>query len=137
MTVENRNPSDDQVKQAISALLDASISFNTELRCAVLTLANRHIAYLDSKRYEDANVWSGETVEEPKLLAGISEGKVALAAMFLKTGYKSPRQIANHLGLKSPQTVIQKVLPNVRKLHNVARVRMGVRGKYKYKTASS
>ena len=135
MTVENRNPSDDQVKKALSALLDASLSFNVELREAVITLTNRHIAYLKSKQYEDANVWSGEPVDtqQPKLLAGISEGKVALAAMFLKTGYKSPRQIANHLGLKSPQTVIQKVLPNVRKLHNVNRQRMGARGKYKYK----
>tara|TARA_B100000900_G_C20506042_1_gene685896 strand:- start:644 stop:1057 length:414 start_codon:yes stop_codon:yes gene_type:complete len=136
MTVEKKNPTDYEVKQALMSLLDASVSFNTELRAAVTTLTDRHLAYLKSKRYEDANVWSGETVEEPKLLAGISEGKVALAAMFLKTGFKSPRQIANHLGLKSPQTVIQKVLPNVRKLHNVARVRMGARGKYKYKIAS-
>ncbi len=133
MTVERKNPTDDQVTDAMMLLLDASGAFNTELRAAVITLADRHIAYQKSKRYEDANVWSGETVEEPKLLAGISEGKVALAAMFLKTGYKSPRQIANHLGLKSPQTVIQKVLPNVRKLHDVNRQRMGARGKYKYK----
>ncbi len=132
MTIETKNPTDYQVKQALMSLLDASVSFNTELRTAVTTLTDRHIAYLKSKQYEDANVWSGETVEEPKLLAGISEGKIALAAMFLKTGYKSPRQIATHLRL-GKQTVIQKVLPNVRKLHNVNRQRMGKRGNYKFK----
>ena len=128
MTVERKNPTDYEVKQALMSLLDASISFNTELRAAVTTLTDRHIAYLKSKRYEDANVWSGE----PKLIAGVSEGKIALAAMFLKTGYKSPRQIATHLRL-GKQTVIQKVLPNVRKLHNVKRQRMGARGNYKFK----
>ena len=128
MTVERKNPTDYEVKQALMSLLDASISFNTELRAAVTTLTDRHIAYLKSKRYEDANVWSGE----PKLIAGVSEGKIALAAMFLKTGYKSPLQLATHLRL-GKQTVIQKVLPNVRKLHNVKRQRMGARGNYKFK----
>tara|TARA_R110002050_G_scaffold15117_1_gene46872 strand:- start:938 stop:1330 length:393 start_codon:yes stop_codon:yes gene_type:complete len=128
MTIETKNPTDDQVKQALDSLLDASVSFNSELRAAVVTVTHRHIAYLKSKRYEDANVWSGE----PKLIAGVSEGKIALAAMFLKTGYKSPRQIATHLRL-GKQTVIQKVLPNVRKLHNVNRQRMGKRGNYKFK----
>ena len=58
-----------------------------------------------------------------------------MAEQFLRQGFKSRVQIANHLSITA-DTVKTKVLPNLRRLHNVERERFGVTGRYKYRIAS-
>lgn len=65
---------------------------------------------------------------------GISPRKLVVAEKFLRTGFKSRTQIANHLGITT-DTVKTKVMPNIRRVHNVERKRFGVTGRYKYRIA--
>ena len=65
---------------------------------------------------------------------GISPRKLVIAEKFLRTGFKSRVEIANHLNITT-DTVKTKVLPNIRRVHNVERKRFGVTGRYKYRIA--
>lgn len=65
---------------------------------------------------------------------GISPRKLVVAEKFLRTGFKSRIQIAHHLNV-STDTVKTKVMPNLRRVHNVERERFGVTGRYKYRIA--
>lgn len=89
------------------------------------------LAYVKGEVFEEAT-----TIEDtpPKRL-GVSTRKLVMAEEFLRKGFKSRVQIANHLSITT-DTVKTKVLPNLRRLHNVERERFGVTGKYKYRIAS-
>ena len=65
---------------------------------------------------------------------GISPRKLVIAEKFLRTGFKSRVQIANHLNITT-DTVKTKVMPNIRRSHKVERERFGVTGRYKYRIA--
>lgn len=94
------------------------------------------LAYVKGEVFEEAT-----TIEDTPPNAelnkrlGVSAHKLVKAEQFLRQGFKSRVQIANHLSITT-DTVKTKVLPNLRRLHNVERERFGVTGKYKYRIAS-
>ena len=89
------------------------------------------LAYVEGRGFEEA----AKAEDTPPKRLGVSTRKLVMAEEFLRKGFKSRVQIANHLSIKT-DTVKTKVLPNLRRLHNVERERFGVTGKYKYRIAS-
>ena len=71
--------------------------------------------------------------EKPKRL-GVSLITLDRAEKFLRSGWKSRTQIANHLRITT-DTVKTKVMPNIRRRCKVERERFGVTGRYKYRIA--
>ena len=118
----------------INALANKSDSVKT--RDANSIVARVVLAYVNGEVFEEAQV-----TEDPELKTeqsnklGISLRKLVMAEEFLRKGFKSRVQIANHLSITA-DTVKTKVLPNLRRLHNVERERFGVTGRYKYRIAS-
>jgi len=89
------------------------------------------LAYVEGRGFEEA----AKAEDTPPKRLGVSAQKLVKAEQFLRQGFKSRVQIANHLSITT-DTVKTKVLPNLRRLHNVERERFGVTGKYKYRIAS-
>ena len=89
------------------------------------------LAYVEGRGFEEA----AKAEDTPPKRLGVSTRKLVMAEEFLRKGFKSRVQIANHLSITT-DTVKTKVLPNLRRLHNVERERFGVTGKYKYRIAS-
>jgi formylmethanofuran:tetrahydromethanopterin formyltransferase len=89
------------------------------------------LAYVEGRGFEEA----AKAEDTPPKRLGVSTRKLVMAEQFLRQGFKSRVQIANHLSITT-DTVKTKVLPNLRRLHNVERERFGVTGKYKYRIAS-
>lgn len=94
------------------------------------------LAYVRGEVFEEATT-TEDTPPKAELnkRLGVSAHKLVKAEQFLRQGFKSRVQIANHLSITT-DTVKTKVLPNLRRLHNVERERFGVTGKYKYRIAS-
>jgi len=118
----------------INALAQKSGSVKT--REANSIVAKVVLAYLNGEVFEEATTteYTPPNAELNKRL-GVSAHKLVKAEQFLRQGFKSRVQIANHLSITT-DTVKTKVLPNLRRLHNVERERFGVTGKYKYRIAS-
>ena len=87
--------------------------------------------YVEGRGFEEA----AKAEDTPPKRLGVSTRKLVMAEEFLRKGFKSRVQIANHLSITT-DTVKVKVLPNLRRLHNVERERFGATGKYKYRIAS-
>jgi len=118
----------------INALAQKSGSVKT--REANIIVAKVVLAYLNGEVFEEATT-TEDTPPKAELnkRLGVSAHKLVKAEQFLRQGFKSRVQIANHLSITT-DTVKTKVLPNLRRLHNVERERFGVTGKYKYRIAS-
>jgi len=94
------------------------------------------LAYVKGEVFEEAQVTEDpEPKTEQSKKLGVSLMTLSRAETFLRSGWKSKIQIANHLSITT-DTVKVKVLPNLRRRHNVERERFGVTGKYKYRIAS-
>ena len=94
------------------------------------------LAYVKGEVFEEAQVTEDpEPKTEQSKKLGVSLMTLSRAETLLSSGWKSKIQIANHLSITT-DTVKTKVLPNLRRLHNVERERFGVTGKYKYRIAS-
>jgi len=118
----------------INALADSSDSVRT--RDASIIITKVVLAYVKGEVFEEAQVTEDpEPKTETSRRLGISLRKLVMAEQFLRQGFKSRVQIANHLSITA-DTVKTKVLPNLRRLHNVERERFGVTGRYKYRIAS-
>ena len=118
----------------ISALADSSDSVRT--RDASIIITKVVLAYVKGEVFEEAQVTEDpEPKTELNKRLGVSAQKLVKAEQFLRQGFKSRVQIANHLSITT-DTVKTKVLPNLRRLHNVERERFGVTGRYKYRIAS-
>ena len=125
-------------------ILDATMRvFEYVKECDSMTTRNANfivakvaLAYVKGETFEEAKVKEDpEPKTETSRKLGISLRKLVMAEEFLRRGFKSRVQIANHLSITT-DTVKTKVLPNLRRLHNVERERFGVTGKYKYRIAS-
>ena len=118
----------------INALANKSDSITT--RDANIIVAKVVLAYVKGEVFEEAQAIE-ETTPEPETTKklGVSRMTLARAETLLRSGWKSKIQIANHLSITT-DTVKVKVLPNLRRRHNVERERFGVTGKYKYRIAS-
>ena len=92
------------------------------------------LAYVKGEVFQEAQAIEETETETTKKL-GVSLMTLARAETLLRSGWKSKIQIANHLSITT-DTVKVKVLPNLRRRHNVERERFGVTGKYKYRIAS-
>lgn len=120
----------------INALANKSDSITT--RDANIIVAKVVLAYVKGEVFEEAQAIEETTPEpEPETTKklGVSLMTLARAETLLRSGWKSKIQIANHLSITT-DTVKVKVLPNLRRRHNVERERFGVTGKYKYRIAS-
>jgi len=118
----------------INTLANSSDSIRT--RDANIIVAKVVLAYVNGETFEEAQVTEDpEPKTEQGKKLGISLRKLVMAEQFLRQGFKSRVQIANHLSITA-DTVKTKVLPNLRRLHNVERERFGVTGRYKYRIAS-
>ena len=94
------------------------------------------LAYVKGEVFEEAQVTEDpEPKTEQSKKLGVSLMTLSRAETLLRSGWKSKIQIANHLSITT-DTVKVKVLPNLRRRHNVERERFGVTGKYKYRIAS-
>lgn len=120
-------------------ILDAAIHVSRELQGSdslktinsSILVSKVVIAYVKGEVFEEA----AKAEDTPPKRLGVSTRKLVMAEEFLRKGFKSRVQIANHLSITT-DTVKTKVLPNLRRLHNVERERFGVTGKYKYRIAS-
>ena len=127
-----------EVRRAMSVVTLYTDSTNVELLDAVRTLDMFVSDSLD-RQEKDIKRMNGlaniimRDEPEPKL-KGISAKTLAKAEWLLRSGWKSRVQIANHLNI-STDTVKTKVMPNLRRAHNVERERFGVTGRYKYRIA--
>jgi len=118
----------------INALGRSSDSVRT--RDANILITKVVLAYLEGEAFEEAKVKEDpEPKTEQGKKLGISLRKLVMAEQFLRQGFKSRVQIANHLSITT-DTVKTKVLPNLRRRCNVERERFGVTGRYKYRIAS-
>ena len=118
----------------INALGRSSDSVRT--RDANILITKVVLAYLGGEAFEEAKVKEDpEPKTEQGKKLGISLRKLVMAEQFLRQGFKSRVQIANHLSITT-DTVKTKVLPNLRRRCNVERERFGVTGRYKYRIAS-
>ena len=72
--------------------------------------------YVEGRGFEEA----AKAEDTPPKRLGVSTRKLVMAEEFLRKGFKSRVQIANHLSITT-DTVKTKVLPNLRRLHNVER----------------
>ena len=94
------------------------------------------LAYVKGEVFEEAQVTEDpEPKTEQSKKLGVSLMTLSRAETLLRSGWKSKIQIANHLSITT-DTVKVKVLPNLRRRHNVERERFGATGKYKYRIAS-
>ena len=94
------------------------------------------LAYVKGEVFEEAQVTEDpELKTEQSKKLGVSLMTLSRAETLLRSGWKSKIQIANHLSITT-DTVKTKVLPNLRRRHNVERERFGATGKYKYRIAS-
>ena len=94
------------------------------------------LAYVKGEVFEEAQVTEDpEPKTEQSKKLGVSLITLSRAETLLSSGWKSKIQIANHLSITT-DTVKTKVLPNLRRRHNVERERFGATGKYKYRIAS-
>jgi len=120
-------------------ILDACLHINKVLKdsdslkttYSSILLSKVVLAYVKGEVFEEA----AKAEDTPPKRLGVSTRKLVMAEQFLRQGFKSRVQIANHLSITT-DTVKTKVLPNLRRLHNVERERFGVTGKYKYRIAS-
>lgn len=118
----------------INALANKSDSITT--RDANIIVAKVVLAYVNGEVFEEAQVTKDpEPKTEQSKKLGVSLITLGRAETLLRSGWKSKIQIANHLSITT-DTVKTKVLPNLRRRHNVERERFGATGKYKYRIAS-
>jgi hypothetical protein len=125
-------------------ILDACLHINKVLKdsdslkttYSSILLSKVVIAYVKGEVFEEAQVTEDpELKTEQSKKLGVSLMTLSRAETLLRSGWKSKIQIANHLSITT-DTVKTKVLPNLRRRHNVERERFGVTGKYKYRIAS-
>jgi len=118
----------------INKVLEDSDSLKTTY--SSILLSKVVIAYVKGEVFEEAQVTEDpEPKTEQSKKLGVSLMTLSRAETLLRSGWKSKIQIANHLSITT-DTVKTRVLPNLRRLHNVERDRFGVTGKYKYRIAS-
>jgi uncharacterized membrane protein len=118
----------------INALASKSDSITT--RDANIIVAKVVLAYVNGEVFQEAQATEEpepETQQTKKL--GVSLITLSRAETLLRSGWKSQRQIANHLSITT-DTVKVKVLPHLRRRCNIERERFGATGKYKYRIAS-
>ena len=125
-------------------ILDACLHINKVLKdsdslkttYSSILLSKVVIAYVKGEVFEEAQVTEDpELKTEQSKKLGVSLMTLSRAETLLRSGWKSKIQIANHLSITT-DTVKVKVLPNLRRRHNVERERFGATGKYKYRIAS-
>jgi DNA-binding CsgD family transcriptional regulator len=125
-------------------ILDACLHINKVLKdsdslkttYSSILLSKVVIAYVKGEVFEEAQVTEDpELKTEQSKKLGVSLMTLSRAETLLRSGWKSKIQIANHLSITT-DTVKTKVLPNLRRRHNVERERFGATGKYKYRIAS-
>jgi len=125
-------------------ILDACLHINKVLKdsdslkttYSSILLSKVVVAYVKGEVFEEAQVTEDpEPKTEQSKKLGVSLMTLSRAETLLRSGWKSKIQIANHLSITT-DTVKTRVLPNLRRLHNVERDRFGVTGKYKYRIAS-
>jgi DNA-binding CsgD family transcriptional regulator len=125
-------------------ILDACLHINKVLKdsdslkttYSSILLSKVVLAYVKGEVFEEAQVTEDpELKTEQSKKLGVSLMTLSRAETLLRSGWKSKIQIANHLSITT-DTVKTKVLPNLRRRHNVERERFGATGKYKYRIAS-
>lgn len=125
-------------------ILDACLHINKVLQdsdslkttYSSILLSKVVIAYVKGEVFEEAQVTEDTPPKaEANKRLGVSLITLGRAETLLRSGWKSQRQIANHLSIAT-DTVKVKVLPYLRRRCNIERERFGSTGKYKYRIAS-